>query len=381
MNQHGLPWYSDCLSVVTMLALSQGPDKLRRLGRRHGLLEAGEDPDVVELLQRLHEMCHQGGEFARDIGKDLDERFRSTLLQVRSLGVEEIERLEMKWPVPLLWATLRDAREEVRLHGRRILHGVLWHALRQTFVQREDDGQDLQEVIRSLRERNMAQRTELETVRKELERKKAEIWRPGKATMLIEPERKSAERAEIGEGRLKREIRKLSHELDKEREKVRRLTEKTAPSTLSLAEGMALNPEDGPESLHSKTCPCSEQGGVSSCSQKCLEEEGGFCRKCPLEGLRVAVVGGIGRMQPVYREVVQQLGAEPLFHDGQVGNGSYKLKNVVCGADIIVFITSVNSHSALSIVKAVCKKQGKKFIALKETGSESLEQILRAGSA
>lgn len=380
MNQHGLPWYSDCLSVVTILALSQGPNKLRRLCRRHDALKEGENPDIAELFRRFHEMCHQGGELAKEVGKDLDERFRSTLLQVRSLKIGEIERLEMKWPVPLLWATLRDAREDVRLHGRQRLHGVLWQALRQTFVQREE-GRDLQEVVRSLREENRAQKTELEAVRKELERKKAEIGRNEKTSMLREPECRSAESAEIGEGRLRREIRKLRHELDSEREQVRRLTEQTVASTVPLAEIQARDSEDYSTSLHSKTCPCSGQSTVFPCRESCVEEEGGFCKKCPLEGLRVAVVGGLGRMQPVYREVVRQLGAEALFHDGQVGNGSYKLKNVVCGADIVVFITSINSHSALSIVKAVCKKRGKKFIALKETGSESLEQILRAGSA
>jgi hypothetical protein len=365
--------------VVTILALAHGPDKLRRLCRRHGSLEEGADPDTVELLQRLHEICHQGGDLAREVGKDLDERFRSTMLQVRSLEIEKIERLEMKWPVPLLWATLRDVRENVRSYGRRMLHELLWRALRQTFVQREE-GRDLGEETRLLREQNIGQRSEIEALRKELEKKNAEIWRHEKTSIYVESERKSAERAEIGEGRLKREIRKLRHELDKEREKVRRLTEKAAPSVASLAESAIHDPFSSTGSQHAKTCPCSGESGVSSCRGECAREDG-FCKECPLEGLRVAVVGGIGRMQPVYREVVQQLGAEPLFHDGQVGNGSYKLKNVVCGADIVVFITSVNSHSALSIVKAVCRKKGKRFIALKETGSESLEQTLRAGSA
>ncbi|MGC9965830.1 MAG: DUF2325 domain-containing protein [Syntrophobacteraceae bacterium] len=83
-------------------------------------------------------------------------------------------------------------------------------------------------------------------------------------------------------------------------------------------------------------------------------------------------------MLPVYRKIVSQLGAEFLSHDGKVRNGRYRLKNVVCGADIVVFITSVNSHGALDVVKAVCKKNGKKFIAPKETGPESLSRLLRA---
>lgn len=109
----------------------------------------------------------------------------------------------------------------------------------------------------------------------------------------------------------------------------------------------------------------------------CCMEGRECCKGCPLAGLRVAVVGGIGRMLPEYREVVRQLGAELIYHDGHMKSGSYKLKNVVCGADIVVFITSVNSHGALTVLKAVCRKKRKRFIALRETGCESLDRVLR----
>ena len=109
----------------------------------------------------------------------------------------------------------------------------------------------------------------------------------------------------------------------------------------------------------------------------CCMEGKEFCKRCPLAGLRVAVVGGICRMLPEYREVVKQLGGELIYHDGHMKSGSYKLKNAVCGADIVVFITSVNSHGALAVLKTVCKKRRKRFIAMKETGCESLDKVLR----
>ncbi len=120
-----------------------------------------------------------------------------------------------------------------------------------------------------------------------------------------------------------------------------------------------------------------KQGVLPQDKGECCGRGKDPCKHCPLLGLRVAIVGGIGRMLPDYRQVVKQLGAELLYHDGHIKNGSYKLKSVVCGADIVVFITSVNSHGALSVLKAVCKKKGKKFIALRETGCESLDRTLR----
>ncbi len=100
------------------------------------------------------------------------------------------------------------------------------------------------------------------------------------------------------------------------------------------------------------------------------------CADCPLKGMRVAVVGGLARMLPTYRKIVSELGAQCIFHNGKVGNGSCKLKNVVCGSDLVVFITSINSHCALSVVKTACRKNRKRFIALRETGSESLGRLL-----
>lgn len=119
----------------------------------------------------------------------------------------------------------------------------------------------------------------------------------------------------------------------------------------------------------------------SSPCGSCREQGKGLCRTCPLNGLKVAVIGGLERMEPAYRLVVQELGAELLFHAGHMRNGGCQLKRVVFGADVVVFITSVNSHSALNVVKSVCKKNGKRFVPLRQTGTESLERALRTHSA
>jgi hypothetical protein len=52
------------------------------------------------------------------------------------------------------------------------------------------------------------------------------------------------------------------------------------------------------------------------------------------------------------------------------------LKSAVCQADLVIFITRVNSHSALQAVKGLCKKTGKQFTALRETSPTALEAVL-----
>jgi len=364
--------------VAMIFALSQGPNKLRRFARQHNVFEDGPNRNIGEVLQGLCEITLWGGELAKEIGKDLDERFRSTLLRVRSLDAEEVKKLEMKWPLPLLWATMRDEREEVRLHGRHLAHALIWRALRDAFVG-EEAVSGPGEAVKAFQEQNGAQAVELENLRLELEKRKFEVEGMRRASRLPGPRFSRPEREMMGQGRLEREIKKLGHELNGEREKVRELTEKLSGSNACSTQIEAAATEDAVTAgCHSPgECSCTDEAGFSACGELCREDSG-FCAECPLGGLRVAVVGGLQRMLPVYRKIVSQLGAEFLFHDGKVRNGRYRLKNVVCGADIVVFITSVNSHGALDVVKAVCKKNGKKFIAPKETGPESLSRLLRA---
>jgi hypothetical protein len=366
------------MNVAMIFALSQGSNRLRRFARQHNVFEDGPNRDIGEVLQGLCEITLRGGELAKEIGKDLDERFRSTLLRVRSLDAEEVKKLEMKWPLPLLWATMRDEREEVRLHGRSLAHALIWRALREMFIS-EETWSESEEAVKSLQAQNRTQAAELQNLRQELKKKRVEVESMRRVSRLLDPVFGSPKREKMGQGRLEREIKKLGHELNREREKVRELTEKLSGSNGSspALEPVASDDVENAGCLSPGDCPCQAETGQAVCVERCTEE-GALCGECPLGGLRVAVVGGIQRMLPAYREIVSQLGAEFLFHDGKVKNGRYRLKNIVCGADIVVFITTVNSHGALDIVKTVCKKNGKKFIAPKETGPESLSRLLRA---
>jgi hypothetical protein len=356
--------------------MSQGTKNLRKLARQFGLLEEGTEADTVEVFVRLHEACHQDMDLVKAIARDLDDRFRSTVARVRSMHLKDIKELEMSLPLPLLWAVLRDCRAEVRSHGRHLVHGLLLDALRGA---REGKGKerDLSEAVRSLEAQAAAWKREVADLKRELREKCAENERLKNQLIVRECRRESGRPEESGKGRLTREVRKLRHDLEGHRQRIKELERILADSGTLLPEKVA--PAASLEAAGERKGICIFQRPriVPADKELCAGKKSDCCRDCPLDGLRVAVVGGLSRMQPEYREIVRQLGAEPLFHDGEVRNGSYKLKSLVCGADIVVFITSVNSHGALSVVRAVCKKTGKKFMALKETGSESLEKILR----
>lgn len=101
------------------------------------------------------------------------------------------------------------------------------------------------------------------------------------------------------------------------------------------------------------------------------------CEHCPLQGRKVMIIGGLDRLEPNYRDTVSRLGGECEFHTGKLRNGNRRLKQRVANADLVVFITSINSHAALNAVKKECKRCSKPFCALRQTGCGSLEETLK----
>ena len=108
--------------------------------------------------------------------------------------------------------------------------------------------------------------------------------------------------------------------------------------------------------------------------QSCRRE---VCEHCPLQGRKVIIIGGLDRLEPGYRQTVSRLGGECEFHTGKLRNGNRRLKQRVANADLVVFITSINSHAALNAVKKECKRCSKPFCALRQTGCGSLEETLK----
>ena len=110
--------------------------------------------------------------------------------------------------------------------------------------------------------------------------------------------------------------------------------------------------------IRTKTCPCRPTG-------------------CPIERLRVALIGGMDRQSEHYRQVFESGGAELWFHTGQcAGSGAGNLRSLLGHVDVVVFITTINSHNALRVVKAVCRKSGKTLVAVRETGPRRILNAL-----
>lgn len=111
-------------------------------------------------------------------------------------------------------------------------------------------------------------------------------------------------------------------------------------------------------------------------SRDCCEKfENG---QCALENLKIALIGGLDRLERQYRSAFERLGAAKFFfHTGCcAGGGAERLRATTEAADIVVFITKINSHNALSVLKAVCKRSGKSFLAIRATSPDQVSQMV-----
>jgi hypothetical protein len=93
-----------------------------------------------------------------------------------------------------------------------------------------------------------------------------------------------------------------------------------------------------------------------------MREEGKcdpLCPACDLCRKRVLIVGGIDRMETLYRRLVEGNGGIFDHHDGKVRGGSRQLEERFRRADVVLCPVSCNSHAACLLVKNLGKKYDK----------------------
>lgn len=106
---------------------------------------------------------------------------------------------------------------------------------------------------------------------------------------------------------------------------------------------------------------------MNSCDAGCPAFD--LCRK------RVLIVGGISRMEALYRELIEKSGGVFEYHDGHMNGGAKQLESRLRRSDIVLCPVNCNSHAACSMVKNLGKKHKKRVHMLP---SFSLSAVSRA---
>lgn len=253
----------------------------------------------------------------------------------------------------------------------------------------------LEEVLSSEREQQTQERQRLEStleaLRRQLDAQSELEWE--NQELAQENERLRREQEALRGGSLLQEHRE---QLDALRDRNRRLQEERAAMEEELGLLQLLHQEaeerEGRQAAELRTLQeqyaelmeelaAVEQrlhrhaGGEQGCPN-CGECGEGTCPATGLCGKTVLYVGGLHKMVPHYRRVVEDAGGRFLHHDGGVEAARGLLPKMLSTADAVMCPIDCVSHDACVCVKRMCKRLNKPCVLMRSSGLSSLARGL-----
>ncbi len=107
---------------------------------------------------------------------------------------------------------------------------------------------------------------------------------------------------------------------------------------------------------------------LDRCDETCPSFD--LCQK------RILIVGGITKIEALYRQIVEENGGIFDYHDGYMKGGVKGLDNQVRRADMVLCPTNCNSHTACLVVKKLGKKHRTPVRMLASSSLSSISQTL-----
>jgi hypothetical protein len=93
--------------------------------------------------------------------------------------------------------------------------------------------------------------------------------------------------------------------------------------------------------------------------------------------MRIGIIGGVERIESRLSEVARSAGHDLEFHNGHMSStSSNRLRSLVERADLVVIITSINSHAAVLQARDMARQSGRKVRILHRLGPSQLRALL-----
>ncbi len=106
----------------------------------------------------------------------------------------------------------------------------------------------------------------------------------------------------------------------------------------------------------------------NTCNQNCPSYD--LCKK------RILIVGGITRMESLYRQLIEGRGGLLEHHDGYMKNGVKSLEGQLKRSDLIICPVSCNSHAACTLVKNLGKKHRKPVYMVANSSLNAVSKVI-----
>lgn len=97
--------------------------------------------------------------------------------------------------------------------------------------------------------------------------------------------------------------------------------------------------------------------------------------------MRIGIVGGAERVENEYRRAVKDTEHELEFHSGHMTSGGARSLSMLIGrCDLVVIVTDVNSHAAVSKARKLARAAGRSPIFARRFGVRGLQTLISNGA-
>jgi hypothetical protein len=362
-------WHQDCLVVNILLASCFDQKSMKKMLKRAGFIEGARHGRQELTMYAMHEACHVDKNIQAAVTMDLNKKFNSTMHAVNNLSIDEIVQKanQAPWLIPLIWACYAHDSIDVRRAGREIAHLAIWKGMKRL----RGDSQVAREKERAdkLLKQNVDLRQTLSEKQKQIKKLSEQLKRMQEQRVI------QSMPAPPSIAPIKNEVKRLRRELSEQT----RLSQ-NLQRDVSVWRSLALNAEQHKHSKSAKKPPHEYEKRAESlidCDHNCDDCVCAQSSGCPLDGKTVAVIGGLKRLEKGYCQVIKDMGGQGISHTGNVRSGTRRLRQLVNRSDVVVYITPLNSHGSLDVVKKQCKRCNTPFCPLNSTSPATLESHLK----
>jgi hypothetical protein len=93
--------------------------------------------------------------------------------------------------------------------------------------------------------------------------------------------------------------------------------------------------------------------------------------------MRIGIVGGIERLETRFKDIAASAGHQLEFHGGHMnGAGAARLEALVDRVDVLVIVTDVNSHGAVTHARALARRAHRPVKLLRRLSPSQLRALL-----
>jgi hypothetical protein len=97
--------------------------------------------------------------------------------------------------------------------------------------------------------------------------------------------------------------------------------------------------------------------------------------------MRIAVIGGRERSDEQLARIAARSGYELEFHPGDLHGGVQELKTAVARSTLVVIVTEINSHGAVSVAKRAARQFERPMLVMRKLTVARLKLFLAALAA